>query len=317
MKKRNKEIINNMKYSESEIAKKILRDVKISNWMFYLMFLLETITYILLTISALTIKGIFLVSIIYLTIAIYLGARQRKYSYKIMLDSMQKTICPEAFFDLNLYTAKRLICNERLYNYSLNNIAFAYIQLGDLDKASEVIKYLDTRKKNLVLQSEVIQNKVNIAFFSNDMKKFKEESENLKKVITFIPRRNKKEALLNINLKQAVIDKNIGEVNKFCDLLEKKKNLFNKLYASYYKGLVLEKNKKQGYEEHYKFVVENGNHLMIANEIRKKIKTNESKNIHKRKLYIGHKIFSFIIFTMLLSSSIFWGMYTLYIYSKY
>ena len=314
MKNRNKEIVNNINYSENKIAKKILRDAKISNWMFYLMFILETITYVLMSVSALTTKGIFLVSIIYLILSLYLVSRQKQYLNKIMSESMNKTICPEAFFNLNLYNAKKIICTERLYNYSLNNIAYAYIQTGDFDKASEIIKYLDTRKKDLILQSEIIQNKINIAFLKNDIKKLYEESENLKKVISFIPKRYKKEILLNVNLKQAVTEKNIEEVNNKCDLLEKKKNLFNKLYASYYRGLVLVKSKKQGYEEYYKFVAENGNNLVIANKAREKLKVNNVKNNYKRKLHIVYKIFNLILLTILFASTFFWGMYTIYIF---
>ena len=314
MKSKNKEIVNNMNYSENKIAKKVLRDAKISSFMFFLMFTLETIGYVLMSVSVLTFKGIILASIIYSIASLYLVSRQKQYLNKIMSESMNKTICPEAFFNLNLYNAKKIITTEGLYNYSLNNIANAYIQIGDFDKASEIIKYLDTRKKDLILQTEIIQNKINIAFFKNDIKRFYEECENLKKVTCFIPKRYKKEALLNINLKQAVIEKNIEEVNNQCDLLEKKKNLFNKLYAAYYKGLVLLKNKKQGYEEYYKFVVENGNNLVIANEAREKLKVNSIKNNYKRKLHIGYKIFNLIILTILFVSSVFWGMYTVYLY---
>ena len=316
MKNRNKDIISNLNYSENKIAKKILRDAKISNWIFYIMFVLETITYILMAVSALTTNGIFLVSIIYWLLALYLVSRQKQYLNKIMLDAMNKTICPEAFLNLNLYTAKKIICTERLYNSSLNNIAYAYIQMGDFDKASEIIKYLDTRKKDLILQSEIIQNKINMAFLKNDIKRFCEESENLKKVTAFIPKKYKKEALLNINLKQAVIEKNIEEVNNKCDLLEKKKNLFNKLYASYYRGLVLVKSKKQGYEEYYKFVAENGNNLVIANIAREKLKVNDVKNNYKRKFHIGYKILNLILLTILFTSTVFWGMYPIYVYSS-
>ena len=103
MKNRNKDIISNLNYSENKIAKKILRDVKISNWVFYIMFVLETITYILMAVSALTTKGIFLVSIIYLILALYLVSIQKQYLNKIISESMNKTICPEAFFYVPYY----------------------------------------------------------------------------------------------------------------------------------------------------------------------------------------------------------------------
>lgn len=315
MKKRNKEIVKNLSYSENKIAKKILKSARISNWIFYLTFLLITITYILMAISVLTSKGIILGSILYFVISIYLVTRQKQFLNKVMDYSIKKTICPEAFLNLNLYNAKRIICSEGLYNESLNNIAYGYIQLGEFERAENIRKYLDTRKKNIVLQSKILENKVNIAFFKNDTKKFKEESEELRKVISVIPKRYKKEALLNINLKQAVIEGNTEEVNSKCDLLEKKKNLFNKLYAAYYRGLVLEKSKEQGYEEYYKFVAENGNNLLIANKAREKLKVYDVKNNYKRKLYIGHKILNLILLTILFTSTVFWGMYTIYIYS--
>ena len=315
MKKRNKEIVKNLSYSENKISKRILRSIRICSFVFCLIFMLTTITYILMAISALTYKGIILGSIIYFAISIYLVTRQKQYFNKVMDDSIKKTICPEAYLNLNLYNAKRIMCSEGLYNESLNNIAYAYIQLGELERAENIIKYLDTRKKNIVLQSKILENKVNILFFKNDINKFNEQTEELKKVISFIPKRYKKEALLNIDLKQAVMEKNIEEVNNKCDLLEKKKNTFNKLYAAYYRGLVLVKNKKQGYEEYYNFVSEHGNNLIIANEVRKKLKINDKKIKYKRKFYIGYKVMNLIIFTILLISSIFWTMYTIYIYS--
>ena len=315
MKERDKGILKDIKYSENKIAKKILRTAKISNWMFYLTFLLLTITYVLMAITALTPKGIILGSIIYFVISIYLVTRQKQYFNKVMDDSIKKTICPEAYLNLNLYNAKKKMCSEGLYNESLNNIAYAYMQLGELERAENIIKYLDTKKKNIVLQSKILENKVNIAFFKNDIKKFNEESEELKKVISFIPKRYKKKVLLNINVKQAVIEKNIEEANNKCELLEKKKNLFNKLYGAYYRGLTLENNKKQGYEEYYKFVAENGNNLIIANEARKKLNINDVIIKYKRKFYIWRKISTMIIFTIFLTSSIFWTMYAVYIYS--
>ena len=51
MKSKDKEFINSIKYSENKMAKKILRDARISKWIFYSMFLLETITYILIVIN--------------------------------------------------------------------------------------------------------------------------------------------------------------------------------------------------------------------------------------------------------------------------
>ena len=118
-----------------------------------------------------------------------------------------------------------------------------------------------------------------------------------------------------MNIKQAIIDKNTSEVNNLCTLLEKNKNLFNKVQSAYYKGLVQEKKNKQNYEEYYRFVAEHGNNLMIATEARKKLKINETINKYDRKLHIIYKIFRLFILAIFLSSSIFWLMYTIYIFN--
>lgn len=311
MKSKDKEFINSIKYSENKMAKKILRDARISKWIFYSMFLLETITYILIVINMENVNGLIFYSIVYIIFAAYFSVRYAEYLRKSLRESMQNTICPKGFLNLNLYNAKKLISNQGAYNYALNNIAYAYIQLGDLNKANEIIEYVEKRKVNIVLKSAIIQNKMDISFYNNDVKKFNEEYKNLNSILKFLPRKYKKEALLNMNLKQAVINKNRNEVNHICDELEKKKQLLNKVIASYYRGLMLEEKNNKEYEEYYKFVAENGNNIMIANKAREKIKLEKSENIYKRKMHLGYKIFNLIILAMLLISTIFFGEYTI------
>lgn len=117
---------------------------------------------------------------------------QRRYIENIIQETINKSICPEAYINLNLYNANKKICPEKSYNYYLNNISYGYILLGEFNNAEKIIKYLDTRKKDLVLQSQIIKNKIEIAFFKNDIKLFNREVENLNKIIRFLPRKFKK-----------------------------------------------------------------------------------------------------------------------------
>lgn len=311
MKSKDKEIINDIKYSENKMAKKILRNAKISKWIFYFMFLLETITYMLIVINMQNVNGLIFYSIVYIIFSAYLSIRYVEYSRKSLMESMQNTICPEGFLNLNLYNAKKVISNQRAYNYAINNIAYAYIQLGDFNKATEMIEHVEKRKVDLILKSKIIQNKMNIAFYNSDIKKFEEECKNLNSILKLLPKKYKQEALLNMNLKQAVIDKNIEEVNNMCDQLEKKKRMLNKVIAAYYRGLVLEKNNNKDYEKYYKFVAENGNNIMIANKAREKIKLEKTENTYKRKMHLGYKLFNLIILAILLICVISFGEYTI------
>ena len=241
---------------------------------------------------------------------------QRRYIENIIQETINKSICPEAYINLNLYNANKKICPEKSYNYYLNNISYGYILLGEFNNAEIIIKYLDTRKKDLVLQSQIIKNKIEIAFFKNDIKLFNREVENLNKIIRFLPRKFKKKVRLNIKLKQAVIDRNTTEVNNCCDLLEKNRNLFERVQAAYYRGLVQDRKKKQNYEEYYRYVAENGNNLIIANKAREKLEITEFENKYEIKKHIFYKIFQILIFLIFLSNTFFWSMYTAYILGK-
>lgn len=316
MKKNDREFINKMEYLENEIAIKILKSVKFSDKIFYIIYFLLTITYILLMIHVISNKGLIFITALYLILALDLSFTQKRYTNKIMKESIEKTICPEAYINLNLYNTKRLICSERAYKYSLNNIAYGYVLLGNFDKAEEIIKYLDSKKKDLILQSEIIKNKIEIAFLKNNTKKCNEECENLNKIIKLIPGKNKKEARLNINIRQAIIEENLEKLNEQCDILEKKNKLFYKLEASYYRGLVQEKRNKQNNNEYYKYVLENGNNLVITNIVREKLGITEFNNNYNRSNHIAYKLFKIMTLIILLSSTIFWSMYTIYIFNK-
>ena len=313
---KNKDIINNINYFENEIAKKILKKIKISNIIFYITFFLATISFILLIINLTKSGSLIFVSILYLLITLDMSFSQRRYIENIIQETINKSICPEAYINLNLYNANKKICPEKSYNYYLNNISYGYILLGEFNNAEKIIKYLDTRKKDLVLQSQIIKNKIEIAFFKNDIKLFNREVENLNKIIRFLPRKFKKKVRLNIKLKQAVIDRNTTEVNNCCDLLEKNRNLFERVQAAYYRGLVQDRKKKQNYEEYYRYVAENGNNLIIANKAREKLEITEFENKYEIKKHIPYRVFQILVLFIFISNTVFWSMYIAYILGK-
>lgn len=144
---KNKDIINNINYFENEIAKKILKKIKISNIIFYITFFLATISFILLIINLTKSGSLIFVSILYLLITLDMSFSQRRYIENIIQETINKSICPEAYINLNLYNANKKICPEKSYNYYLNNISYGYILLGEFNNAEKIIKYLDTRKK--------------------------------------------------------------------------------------------------------------------------------------------------------------------------
>lgn len=308
----NKEIINQINFSENKTANKILKKVKLSNKIFYLLFFLETVSYILLIINLKRTSGVIIVSLLYLILTLDFSLTHKRHVNKVMRDTINYTICPEAYLNINLYYAKKIICPKNSYNYFLNNIAYSYILLGDLNKSEKILKYLDNQKKNLILQSQIIKNKIEIAFINNDLKKLNNLKDELNNIIRFLPGKIKKEIRIDLKIKQAVIDKKTYEVFSNCDLIEKNNILFNKIYSSYYRGLVQEKKGKQNYGEFYNFVAEHGNNLIIADKARKKINLKNYESKYYIKKYFVHKIFTILVFAILLSHTLFWSIFTIY-----
>ncbi len=315
MKKNNKELINKVEYLENEEAIKILKSVKNSDRIFYIIYFLLTISYILLMIHVISTMGLILITVLYLILSLDLALTQKRYTDRVMKETIEKTILPEAYINLNIYNAKKILCNERMYKYSLNNIAYGYILLGDFEEAKKFIKYVDSKRKDLILQSQIIQNKMEILFLQENIKECNKECANLEKIIKFIPGKYKKEARLNINLKRAINEKNFQKTDELCNELEKKKKIFYKVKAAYYRGLVQER-RKENCDEYYKFVAENGNNIIIANNARKKLKITDIKNIYNKSNHIAYKIFKFIALLLVIYSTIFWSMYTIYIFNK-
>lgn len=309
---KNKDIINNINYYENEASQKILKKIKFSDKFFYLIFILETLSYILLVINLRRLSSLIIISFIYLLFALDISLFHKKHTEKLMDDSINKTICPDAYINVNLYLANKKICPKRSFNYFLNNISYSYILLGEIENAKKIIKYLDSQKKDLLLQSRIIKNKMEIAFLNNDIKEFNKLKKQLDTIVKFLPGKIKKEIRLDLKIKQAVIDKDTSKVNEYCNISEKNKNMYKKIIAEYYRGLVQENKGKQDYFEHYKFVAENGNDLFIAKNIREKLNIKNHENKYFIKKYYFYNMLRIIVFLVFLSSTMFWVIYTLY-----
>lgn len=306
MKKKDKFLIENMNYLDNEMAKKMLRNMKNSDIIFYLTYFFITIIYFSLIFVRISTTTLLLFSIMYVVFVIELRILQQLYIQKTIKESINKTICPEACYNLSLYNAKKIFCKQKAYYFYLNNIAKAYILLGKTEKATKIIRQLDKNKKNIYLQGQILQNKIEIAFMKRDIKEFNRQHENLNKIFKFLPRKFRNEVRLDNKIKQAVLERNIDEVNNLCDQNNNKETRYQKVLNAYYKGTVLEKSGQSNYEECYKFVAENGNNLIIANQIREKMKITDFNYIYKTNKHLIYNTFKFLSFVSSLIFCLAW-----------
>lgn len=306
MKKKNKYLIQDIKYSENNISKKILKNIKISDIIFYLTYVLLTILYLSFIFVKIKTGTLLIISILYFLFVFELAFLQRLYTNNVIKESIKVTVCPEALLDLSLYCANKRICNEKSFNYYLNNIAKAYILSGKTEKALKIIKQLDKNKKDMLLQAEILQNKMEIAFIKGDLKEFNKHYDNYNKILKFIPKKYKNEVKLDNKLKQAVLENDKEAVKELCENSNKKKDSYTEVMIAYYKGVVLEKIEKEKSDEYFQFVAENGNNLMIANQVRKKLNITKTNEKYKRKKHRIFNIYKFITFTLSLFICFIW-----------
>ena len=299
MKRKERELINQIDYEENKIAKKILRRYKFEKWIYYTIFLLLTITCILWAINIYGTSNLLLCLVIYIIFSSFFATRYRQHSEKLIKEALNTSICPEGFLNINIYNAKKMLVNKSAYNYTLNKIATGYIQLGEFEKAKGIIKDVEKIKNNIIIKGEIIKNKIDIAFFTENKKEFKEQCEKMRNIIKFLPKKSRKEITFNMTIKEAIMDKDVKKVNELSQQLEKRKNLLDKIMVQYYKGVVLEKNNKN-YKNEYKFVAEKGNNLYIAKQAREKLKIEPKDNPYKKKRHVIYKAINIISILIIL-----------------
>ena len=149
MKRKERELKNQIDYEENKIAKKILRRYKFEKWIYYTIFLLITITCILWAINIHGTSNLLLCLVIYIIFSSFFATRYRQHSEKLIKEALNTSICPEGFLNINIYNAKKMLVNKSAYNYTLNKIATVYIQLGEFEKAKGIIKDVEKIKNAL------------------------------------------------------------------------------------------------------------------------------------------------------------------------
>lgn len=301
-----------LKYIESDIGKKKLKSIKRINFIYLISFILITIIYIflMLDIKSGKIAPIIVFSLIYIGAALLLRIIRGRHVNRFIQETLSQEICLDGFINLNIYKAKKIekrIKNRnfsKIYNYALINIIDAYLRKGDFDQANNVIEFLEKRELDDLAKIFLIKNKAAIAYYANNIEAFNGQYEEIKETSNSVPEKIKSQILASLDLQKYMLENNISEANKICDKLLNNKMLLNKVTASYYKGVILEKENNEEYKKYYKFVVDNGNDLYIAKIASEKIDM-KGEIKYRRKKHIGFKILTIILFMILLFSTLF------------
>lgn len=299
-----------LKYIESDIGKKKIKKYKRINAMYIICYILISIIYILMALDARKMIALIVFSILYILIILLLRFIKDGHLNRFMQETLTQEICIDGFINLNVYRAKRAekkLKNHRynkIYNYTLLNILDGYIRMGDFEQANSIIEFLEKRELDNLSKTFLIRNKGSMAFYKNDKEEFNKQYNNLIETANLLPEKQKILLKASLELPKNVLENNEAEVNKICAPLLNSKLLLNRVTASYYKGVILEKNNNEEYKKYYKFVVENGNNLYIAKTASKKLDMKIEVK-YKGKKHIGFKILTTILFAIILFTTVF------------
>jgi len=275
-------------YSQDEMAKEILKKAKIRNGIKDVISALLVICYVVaIKVVISENKILFVTSIAFIFVCLVLIVILRKINIKYLFEVINAGY-PEGLLNLSIYSyeffskpsiLKKLFSAliERYVVTTLNNIATAYYQMGDIENTLKVVNYLENEYKVKNKKTKhskdliTINLKTAIAFSNNDIDEFKKQNIKLKEILKSYPEKAVYKFLIKLNLREAFLDNNLDEVNKLSDELNKSNLLSDKVSSAYLKAQILEKNKKEGWQEFYKYVADNGNALAIAKKAREKL----------------------------------------------
>lgn len=301
-----------LKYQGTNIGEEKIKKYKRISLMNLIMFLLITIIYIILAFNTKELMAVIVFSVIFICIAFLIRfIRDRQLSI-FMQETLTQEICIDGFIELNAYFAKKFAKNikkpkfNKAYNYSLLNMLDGYLRIGDFNKVNNIIEKLEKSNLDNISKTVLLKAITTISYYKKNKEEFNDNYTKFKESLELLSKRQRKILEKSLDIQKYLLDNNLSEANKLCDQLLNSKVLLNRVVASYYKGQILEKNNNEDYKKYYKFVVENGNNLLIAKEISKKINMQLVIKYNGKK-HIAFKILTVILFLVILFTTIFLG----------
>ena len=236
-------------YSQDEMAKEILKKAKIRNGIKDVISALLVICYVVaIKVVISENKILFVTSIAFIFVCLVLIVILRKINIKYLFEVINAGY-PEGLLNLSIYSyeffskpsiLKKLFSAliERYVVTTLNNIATAYYQMGDIENTLKVVNYLENEykvknKKTKHFKDLITINlKTAIAFSNNDIDEFKKQNIKLKDILKSYSEKAVYKFLIKLNLREAFLDNNLDEVNKLCYCILKTsiKNKFLKFF---------------------------------------------------------------------------------------
>ena len=194
-----------LKYIESDIGKKKLNNFKRVNLVYLISFILITIIYLISCFYVKTINGMFVFSMIYIIVSLFLRLIKVKYVSRVIKETLAQEICLDGFINLNIYRAKKAEKKlkipklNKVYNYSLLNIIDGYLRKGNYEQVNDIIRVLEKRQLDNTAKAILIRYKTTVAHNQEEFNILYREFEEISSSIT---KKLKNQILLSLDLQK-------------------------------------------------------------------------------------------------------------------
>ena len=155
---------------------------------------------------------------------------QRSTVLKLINEEISSKVDLYAYINLIIFynLRKKHLPMKRKINAYLN-IASAYTYLGNFEKTTSILNYLETLKLDELSKAIILENKIALAFYQDDRDKFNEYSKLLETKISALNPQVRTAILLSLKTKQAVINNDIAYLE---EIYNNRKNSVNNLQKS-------------------------------------------------------------------------------------
>ncbi len=152
------------------------------------------------------------------------------FTLKLINEEISSKVDLYAYINLIIFynLRKKHLPMKRKINAYLN-IASAYTYLGNFEKTTSILNYLETLKLDELSKAIILENKIALAFYQDDRDKFNEYSKLLETKISALNPQVRTAILLSLKTKQAVINNDIAYLE---EIYNNRKNSVNNLQKS-------------------------------------------------------------------------------------
>ena len=257
--------------NETENSKEILTKAKKGEKIFVglgiTLLVIYLLVIIILTLNHLT-DFVIAFSIGTIIVMLIIAFIYNSYTLKIINEELSSKVDLYAYINLIIFynLRKKHLPMKRKINAYLN-IASAYTHLGNFEKTTSILNYLETLKLDELSKAIILENKITLTFYQDDIEKFNEYSKLLETKISTLTSQVKTAILSSLKTKQAVINNDIAYLG---EIYNNRKNSVSNLQKSLsisYLALAYKNTDQNKYKELCKELPSESKDLFIVKKL--------------------------------------------------